>query len=270
MKYNVNAFIVPQITGDQPVCVISPYRNWKYLEGLTLADPEYNQPGGIDILLRVETCVEVIRHGRRSVPHNTPAALDTAFGWVLARSTGTQDNASLISTHFTSIVTGDDLLRHFLEIEEKTITNCTLMLEERSALEHFNSHYSCDEDGRFIVPLPKCPMEAKLGESCSQVVCCFLSFERSTHSNGVFPEVQEVVQEYLNQKHAKEVPLEDLEKPQDQILYPPMHVVCKESSTTTKIRAVFDASAAASTGISLNSTLVVGPTVDPPLIDVLI
>ena len=49
-----------------------------------------------------------------------------------------------------------------------------------------------------------------------------------------------------------------------------MHVVRKDSSTTTKVRAVFDASAATSTGISLNSTLMIGPTVHPPLIDVLI
>ena len=46
----------------------------------------------------------------------------------------------------------------------------------------------------------------------------------------------------------------------------PMHVVCKESSTTTKIRAVFTTS----TDVSLNSTLMVGLTVHPPLINVLI
>ena len=50
----------------------------------------------------------------------------------------------------------------------------------------------------------------------------------------------------------------------------PIHVVCKESSITMKMCAVFDASATTSTGISLNSTLMVGPTVHPPLIDVLI
>ena len=39
---------------------------------------------------------------------------------------------------------------------------------------------------------------------------------------------------------------------------------------TTKIRAVFDASAKASTGTSLNDILLVGPTVHPLLVDVLI
>ena len=113
-------------------------------------------------------------------------------------------------------------------------------------------------------------METKLGESWSQAVCRFLSFERSIHSKGVFPKVQKVVQGYFDKQHAEKVPQEDLEKPQDQVFYMPMHVVCKESSTTTKIRAVFDASTTTSAGVSLNSTFMVGPTVHPPLIDVLI
>ena len=54
------------------------------------------------------------------------------------------------------------------------------------------------------------------------------------------------------------------------MFYLPIHVVHKETSTTTKIRAVFDASAKTSTGISLNDLLMVGPTVHPPLLDVLI
>ena len=49
-----------------------------------------------------------------------------------------------------------------------------------------------------------------------------------------------------------------------------MYVVHKDSSTTTKIRAVFDASAKSASGVSLNDTLLVGPTVHPLLIDVLL
>ena len=50
----------------------------------------------------------------------------------------------------------------------------------------------------------------------------FLSFERSAHSKGIFPEVQDVMKEYFDQNHAEEVPQSDLEKPI------PIHVVCKE------------------------------------------
>ena len=66
--------------------------------------------------------------------------------------------------------------------------------------------------------------------------------------------------------HAEPVPPSDLEKPQHQVFYLPMHAVRKDSSTTTKIRAVFDASTKSSSGVSLNDTLLVGPTVHPPLI----
>ena len=66
------------------------------------------------------------------------------------------------------------------------------------------------------------------------------------------------------------VPIADLERPPDKMFYLPMHAVYKASSTTTKVRVVFDASAKSSTGISLNDMLLVGSTVHPPLIDVLL
>ena len=70
--------------------------------------------------------------------------------------------------------------------------------------------------------------------------------------------------------HAELVPTADLEKPPNSVYYLPMHSVEKKSSTTTKVRAVFDASAKTSTGVSLNDTLMVGPTVHSPLVDVLL
>ena len=53
------------------------------------------------------------------------------------------------------------------------------------------------------------------------------------------------------------------------MFYLPMHIVYKSSSSTMKVRAVFEASAKSSSGISLNETLLVRPTVHPPLLDVL-
>lgn len=78
------------------------------------------------------------------------------------------------------------------------------------------------------------------------------------------------MQEYLNLGHAEPVPFEDLNKPENEVFYLPLHVVFKASSTTTKVRAVFDASAKSATGVSLNDKLMVGPTVHSSLIDVLL
>ena len=49
-----------------------------------------------------------------------------------------------------------------------------------------------------------------------------------------------------------------------------MNIVTMSSSTSTKMRVVFDASAKSTSGTSLNDHLLVGPTVHPSLLDVLI
>jgi len=77
------------------------------------------------------------------------------------------------------------------------------------------------------------------------------------------------MQEYLELGHA-EVPTADLEKPPALTFYLPMHAIYKASSSTTKVRAVFDTSAKSSNDVSLNDTLLVGSTVHPKLIDVLL
>ena len=96
----------------------------------------------------------------------------------------------------------------------------------------------------------------------------FLSFEHSLSSKGWFDEVGKVTLEYLEIGHAEEVPLQDLDKHKSKVFYLLMHVVCKGSSSTTKVRAVFDASAKSVSGVSLNDTLLVGPTVHSPLSNV--
>ena len=78
------------------------------------------------------------------------------------------------------------------------------------------------------------------------------------------------MQEYLDLGHAEPLPALASVKPPDETFYLPIHAVYKASSSTTKVRAVFDASAKSSTGVSLNDTLLVGPTVHPPLLDVLL
>jgi hypothetical protein len=50
----------------------------------------------------------------------------------------------------------------------------------------------------------------------------------------------------------------------------PHHAVTKETSTTTKLRVVFDASAKTTTGASLNDAVMVGPKLQNDLFDIII
>ena len=112
--------------------------------------------------------------------------------------------------------------------------------------------------------------ESGLGESKNQAVHRFLSQERRMQNN---PDLK---QQYINFMHEYES-LGHMEKiisndsnTSDKTYYLPHHAVVKESSTTTKLRVVFDASANASDGKSLNDRLLVGPTVQENLVDILL
>ena len=85
-----------------------------------------------------------------------------------------------------------------------------------------------------------------------------------------FQAFDEVMEDYFDKGHAESVPDDDKQKPPREVFYLLMHAIRKESSTATKLRAVFDASVKSSTGVSLNDTLLMGPTVHSPLVDVLL
>ena len=98
-----------------------------------------------------------------------------------------------------------------------------------------------------------------LRDSRSQALQRYRSNERAILRKNTWEPFQAIVQEYLDLGHAEPVPPHSLVSAKE-MYYLPMHAVTKESSTSTKLRVVFDASAQASNGFSLNDSLPVGPT----------
>ena len=98
----------------------------------------------------------------------------------------------------------------------------------------------------------------------------FVSLERSLKAKGQLQSFNNVMEEYLTLNHAEIVPDQDLKKSCEKVFYLPIQVVVKESSSTTKVRVVFDASSKSTSGTSLNDQLMTGPTVHSSLVDVLL
>ena len=196
----------------------------------------------------------MLLNGQRFGPFGSPTAFETDFGWVLAGGVGAgYSTGNSISSNHISILTGDDLLRKFWETEDGPRQDPMIFTpQEKLVLKQFISTHKHSKDGRFIVQLPWKPDAKPLGESRAQAVRRFLSLEQSLHSKGRFKVVDEVIQEYFELGHA------ELEPQQ----------TSKSSLLLTKVRAVFDASAKSTTNVSLNDTLLVGPTIHPPLIHV--
>ena len=272
-KIDLTAIVLPKVTCDLPVTPVPFDLSWTHLAGLTLADPAFGEPRRVDILLGVDLFVDTLCHGRRAGPAGSPVAIETEFGWAACGgSTANPRDVNLhVVSHHASAVCSDDILHKFWEIEESPPNSPALTVEERSVIQHSiaKTNHSRTSTGRFVVPLPRRPDAKLVGESRSQAVRRFLVLESSLHRKNKFQDVDAVVQEYLTLGHAEVVPIEDTDKDPCAVFYLPMHVVYKNSSSTTRVRAVFDACAKSASGVSLNDTLLVGPTVHPPLIDVL-
>ena len=161
-------------------------------------------------------------------------------------------------------------MKWFWEIEDHNPQKSILSPEEKDVVKQFERCHVRDKEGRFIVPLLRKANVTPLGDSRTQALHRLKALERSLWVKGTFDDFAEVMWEYFKMGHTEQVPLKEVSNPHTEVYYLPMHAVHKEDSTTSKLRVVFDAFAKTVSGTSLNDHLLVGPTVHPPLIDVLL
>ena len=180
-------------------------------------------------------------------------------------STSTSTSTANTACQALSLSSPDDLLQKFWETEEVSSAACHTP-EEKVVLDHFTNNHVLLPQGRYQVSLPRKADAPSLGESRSQALRRFYANENSITRKGTWQQFQDVVQEYIDLGHAELIPQAELQRQQ---FYLPMHAVMKDSSSTTKLRVVFDASARTSSGFSLNDTLLVGPTLYPNITDIL-
>ncbi|XP_053699198.1 uncharacterized protein LOC128746181 [Sabethes cyaneus] len=108
-----------------------------------------------------------------------------------------------------------------------------------------------------------------MGDSKHTALKRFLALERRLAGNAEIKVMYEqFIEEYLRLEHMREVTGDD--ESTTQHYYIPHHYVLKPDSSITKLRVVFDASCATSTGISLNDSLLVGPTVQDDLLAIVL
>ena len=113
-------------------------------------------------------------------PNYSPVALETEFGWVLAgRIDSTTSPVLHAATHLASLLSSDDLLRQFWEIEENLGGDTAYTPDKKSVVQHFRDNHFCTDSGRFAVPLPRKPDTMPLGESRSKAVRRFFVLECS-------------------------------------------------------------------------------------------
>ncbi|XP_048482282.1 uncharacterized protein LOC119693509 [Plutella xylostella] len=265
---NVRAYVMAtSVTSQLPNKPI-PCETWKHLEGITLADPSFNKPGRIDMLLGVEVYAKILKNDVIKGPPGSPIAQNTSLGWILFGNVDVQkENEQLISLHCLD-VDMDDMLKSMWELDENK--QRTLTADERLCEEIYRTTHSRDKEGRYIVKLPMKYKEprATQGETRNIALKRLQQMERRFERNSeLHQEYRKVMEEYIELNHMEEVPQRDMDKP---AVYLPHHAVVKAEKDTSKTRIVFDASCKGTNNVSLNDDLLVGPPLQEDLRNLII
>lgn len=80
--FTVQAIILPKVCSNQPNVLVDSQR-WTHIKDLPLADPHFDIPSPVDMLLGAEVFPYILGSGRIFGNPGPPVALETVFGWVL-------------------------------------------------------------------------------------------------------------------------------------------------------------------------------------------
>ncbi|XP_040173682.1 uncharacterized protein LOC120906234 [Anopheles arabiensis] len=240
------------------------------IPNVQLADSSFHVPGKVDVVIGGSTFWEIHTGRKQSLGNGRPWLIETAFGWAVSGNTSQLAGPNLRLCH-TAANEGaiERLLQRFWEAES-IMEGPALSIEEDMCEKHYVATTSRNAQGRYIVSLPRSPKpERTLGLSKEIADHRLLGVERRLKAN---PEMEreyiKFMREYESLGHMIKLtePVDD-NKPH---CYIPHHAVVKETSTTTKVRVVFDASCKTTSGYSLNDTLLIGPTVQDDLLTIIL
>ncbi|KYN11439.1 hypothetical protein ALC57_16407 [Trachymyrmex cornetzi] len=258
--------VVPKITARLPNEPLI-FQGENIPSNISLADPEFYKPKRIDLLIGVDLFWDVIS----CEPSEYPYLRKTKLGYIIAGKLPSKKDAGRYVDTLCHLITNDGELSHdlqrFWEIEELPLKH-SYSSEEQACEEHFTKTTKRDTDGRFIVSIPFKATPDELGDSRGIAERRLKSLERRLQKNKRMREQYTAfLRRYEELGHMTRVAHDDHASP---VCYLSHHGVMKESSLTTKLRVVFNASAPTSTGVSINDLQMVGPTIQQELLTILL
>lgn len=256
--------ILGKITSNLPHTQVPHDIKGKF-KNLVLADPTFDVPSSVDMLLGADLFAKIMTGERLIIGNDVPAAMNSVFGYIIIGSSPSLSSTpkpivSNPNSEEITLLTTHDLhtaVQRFWTQEEPPL-KLKPTPEEEFCETHFQENYSRDNDGRYIVRLPLKENHPPLGESAETAKRRFFSLERKLNSDiDLKGKYIDCMNDYINSGDMKLVNSPILENGKHYFL--PHHAVIKNDSSSTKLRVVFDASARTSTGISLNEILHCGP-----------
>uniref|UniRef100_A0A8D9F1Z1 Integrase catalytic domain-containing protein n=2 Tax=Cacopsylla melanoneura TaxID=428564 RepID=A0A8D9F1Z1_9HEMI len=262
VKLHTEAFILKRISSHLPSVAISHDALAKFSH-LPLADPTFCEPGIVDFLLGADLYAQILCTNGNNVIPGTPAAMNTSLGWVIFGRAPTYNEPRSHNSFFISSPSLESTLQKFWETEEVAVP-LICDPEDVRCEEHFIATHRRDESGRYVVSLPFRDDVSKLGENHTRALSQYLNLEkRLNKDDNLRSEYNLFFEDYVTQGH-----MQKCNTSSSYII--PHHAVLKTTSSTTKVRAVFNASASSSTQTSLNDFLMKGPKLQKDICNIIL
>jgi len=261
--------VLPKLTVYAGVSSLA-IREWPHLRGLELADPDFAAADKIDLLLGADVYASILGAGVRKGGAREPVAQQTSIGWIISGTVGALSSHAI---SFAAQCSVDEplsiLVRQFWEQEEVKRSAPVLTLKERDCEELFVTTHSRNSEGRYIVRLPVISTLPDLSTTRKAASSMLLAMERRFIKDASLEEeYKRFMREYERLGHMTRV--EPAEEDAKRVCYLPHHGVLRETSSTTKLRVVFNGSVEITGGESLNKNMLIGQNLLPPLADVLL
>lgn len=214
-------------------------------------------PSGLRL---VPTLLGLIATGKCNIPGVNDQPASTFFINTMVKDPG---DLSFIASRSASQDDKSPDLTQFWDLETIGIVDPCDVSDDEKALEHYNSTVQF-VDGRYQVGWPWKSSKADLPDNFALAVGRLRSIgQRLSKDAGLCQQYHDIIQTQLTKGIIEVAPDEPTGRLQH---YLPHHPVVKESSSTSKIRIVYDASAKVKkTARSLNDCLYQGPNLLPNL-----
>ncbi|XP_032684056.1 uncharacterized protein LOC116850187 [Odontomachus brunneus] len=274
-----NALILNTLTSYSPKRA-KGVASLRHLEGVVWADPDPTSLEPIHLIIGAELYGEVMLEGLRKGLPGQPIAQNSIFGWVISGPTSSilaaqthsrpceinSSHAHHIAVHHCVTESSlEEEIKRFWEVEELPDRPHTAP-DDVACEKHFLETHSRTATGRYVVRLPfRAGPPIAIGDSCFRAEKQLNTLVRRLHQQpDKFREYRAFLKEYESLGHSRVV--SRASNTLAPCVFLPHHPVFRETSTTSRLRVVFNASSVTSNGSCLNDHLLSGPKLQADLL----
>lgn len=273
---STDAVIVANIAGNLPTISLPTEVCDKY-QHLDLADSAFYCPAPVDILIAGDL-FPYIYDGKKFFVDKPgmPVALRSIFGYIITGQVDLDQRSQKCIAASSSTFTGfssatanlDQVMNSFWEVENIPSSERPLKPDDCLAEKLFAQEHSRDpETGRYTVRYPFRP-DHSLGDSRQMALRRFTNLEaRLNRDTSLRTEYHKFMSEYEALGHM--TCLGNMQDVDSKYLIPHFCII-KPSSTSTRLRAVFDASCRTTNHKALNDVVLAGPKLQADINQILI